>query len=162
MSAPPEPRGGEGLEPCPFDGEPAVARDAMGEHWIACGSCNASTNSKGKRTLAIDLWNRRPPSPPSGGGGWPSREEVAEAIGGSPDIRSMTDRVLALFPPVVGWRPIEDVLDAASAYITAQYGISALSHPIDRARVIAALPAAPDHIGEADEMVRDQTDGVGE
>jgi len=33
----------------------------------------------------------------------------------------------------------EDVLDAASRYLTLQYGISALSHPVDRSRILSAL-----------------------
>ena len=36
-------------------------------------------------------------------------------------------------------KAVENTLDAASAYMTEQYGISALSHPVDRARVIAPL-----------------------
>ena len=71
---------------------------------------------------------RRPSSPPSGGGRWPSREEVARVF--AEDILAQAERVsirprpgkdsfgiwsdkvrcaavLALFPPVVGWRPID-------------------------------------------------------
>ncbi len=36
-------------------------------------------------------------------------------------------------------KAVENTLDAASAYMTEQYGISALSHPVDRARAIATL-----------------------
>ena len=35
------------------------------------------------------------------------------------------------------------VLDAAHAYLVQQYGHSALAHPIDRARILAALEPAP-------------------
>ena len=33
----------------------------------------------------------------------------------------------------------EDVLDAASRYLTLTYGIAALSHPVDRSRILSAL-----------------------
>ena len=36
-------------------------------------------------------------------------------------------------------KAINETLDAASAYIRTQYGISALSHPVDRERIVAEL-----------------------
>ena len=51
---------GEGeLLPCPFDGEPAVFRAALGEHWVACEHCDATSRMFGSRTLAATEWNRR-------------------------------------------------------------------------------------------------------
>lgn len=117
---PPEPRGGEGLKPCPFDGEPAVARDAMGEHWIACEHCDATSRMTSSLADAIAAWNRRPSSPPSGGGGWPSREAVEEAIYKAFGLGQENDAA-------------EDAVS----------------------RILALFPLA------ANEMVRDQTDGVG-
>ena len=38
----------------------------------------------------------------------------------------------------------ERVLDAASEYMTGQYGIRALSHPVDRERVLARIRQAKD------------------
>ena len=59
-----------GLAPCPFCGGAPGVRQAMGETWVVCGSCSASTQSKGRETVAFDLWNRRaaPASPLPGGG----------------------------------------------------------------------------------------------
>jgi hypothetical protein len=36
-------------------------------------------------------------------------------------------------------KAVDETLDAASAYMKKQYGIEALSHPVDRARIIAEL-----------------------
>jgi hypothetical protein len=36
-------------------------------------------------------------------------------------------------------KAVEETLDAASAYMKTQYGIEALSHPVDRQRVVASL-----------------------
>lgn len=59
-----------GLAPCPFCGGAPGIRQAMGETWVVCGSCSASTQSKGRESVAFDLWNRRaaPASPLPGGG----------------------------------------------------------------------------------------------
>lgn len=60
-----------GLAPCPFCGGAPSIRQAMGETWVVCGSCSASTQSKGRETVAFDLWNRRDaPASPLPGGGW--------------------------------------------------------------------------------------------
>ena len=48
-----------GLAPCPFCGGAPSVRQAMGETWVVCGSCAASTQSKGRESVAFDLWNRR-------------------------------------------------------------------------------------------------------
>jgi hypothetical protein len=37
----------------------------------------------------------------------------------------------------------DHVLDAASDYMKAQYGIGALFHPVDRQRILSALAARP-------------------
>jgi regulator of replication initiation timing len=42
-------------------------------------------------------------------------------------------------------KAMEQALDAASAYLKQQYGLGALSHPVDRGRIIAELK------GESDE-----------
>ena len=47
------------LLPCPFCGGAPTVRQAMGETWVVCGSCSATTNSKSRETVAFDLWNRR-------------------------------------------------------------------------------------------------------
>jgi hypothetical protein len=39
-------------------------------------------------------------------------------------------------------KAVDETLDAASAYMKKQYGIEALSHPVDRARIIAELKGA--------------------
>jgi len=36
-------------------------------------------------------------------------------------------------------KAVNETLDAASAYIRTQYGISALSHPVDRGRILAEM-----------------------
>lgn len=54
------------LLPCPFCGGAPTVRQAMGETWVVCGSCSATTNSKSRETVAFDLWNRRaPPAQPA-------------------------------------------------------------------------------------------------
>lgn len=97
------------------------------------------------------------------------------------------DAILALFPRVAGWRPIDQdtPTDGPSflvctnrrnvyvAYRRSDEEGRFLHFASGLAREIneeiwgwqpnpEPLPAAPDHIGETDEMVRDQTDGVGE
>lgn len=47
------------LAPCPFCGGHPVTTEAMGEHWISCGTCTASATMKGKLKAACDAWNRR-------------------------------------------------------------------------------------------------------
>jgi aspartate/tyrosine/aromatic aminotransferase len=42
-------------------------------------------------------------------------------------------------------KAVDQTLDAASAYLKQQYGLGALSHPVDRGRIIAELK------GESDE-----------
>ena len=49
------------LAPCPFCGGHPVTTEAMGEHWISCGTCTASATMKGKLKAACDAWNRRTP-----------------------------------------------------------------------------------------------------
>lgn len=71
-----------GLAPCPFCGGAPGIRQAMGETWVVCGSCSASTQSKGRESVAFDLWNRRaaPASPLPGGGDmdWQDKAEGLE------------------------------------------------------------------------------------
>jgi len=59
MTAPSQTPEAAELEPCPFCGGAPGIRQAMGETWVVCGSCSASTQSKGRESVAIDLWNRR-------------------------------------------------------------------------------------------------------
>lgn len=49
------------LAPCPFCGGHPVTTEAMGEHWVSCGTCTASATMKGKLKEACDAWNRRTP-----------------------------------------------------------------------------------------------------
>lgn len=51
------------LLPCPFCGGAPKVRQAVGETWVVCGSCAASTNSITRASVAFDLWNRRAAAP---------------------------------------------------------------------------------------------------
>lgn len=59
------------LKPCPFCGAPEkslVLTTAMGESWIKCLDCHASTEMTGTKESAVAAWNRRysPPLPDIG------------------------------------------------------------------------------------------------
>ena len=57
---------------------------------------------------------------------------------GAEDARDKTKaRIEALEAKLA--KAVDETLDAASAYMKKQYGIGALSHPVDRARIIAEL-----------------------
>ncbi len=76
-----------GLAPCPFCGGAPSVRQAMGETWVVCGSCSASTQSKGRETVAFDLWNRRAaPASPLPGGGDMDWQSVAMWMGFSASV----------------------------------------------------------------------------
>lgn len=160
-------------------GNGGIAVDLSGELFAATQEI-----SRLKKELAAAL---TPSSPPSGGSGWPSKEEVARvirsAIGKARVSQSQADwaahRVLALFPPVAGWRPIDQDTPRDTLILSVnRYGVVGTicmgpggwddgygdedDAPPFNPRVWQPLPAAPDHIGETNEMVRDQTDGVGE
>ena len=49
------------LAPCPFCGGHPVTTEAMGEHWVSCGTCTASATMKGTLKAACEAWNRRTP-----------------------------------------------------------------------------------------------------
>lgn len=72
------------LKSCPHCGGAAHVRQAMGETWVVCGSCWASTNCEGRESVAVDLWNRRaaPVSPDS--------DLLKEAIGVLKDVQRCT------------------------------------------------------------------------
>jgi hypothetical protein len=47
------------LLPCPFcDGTPAICH-GLGEDWVVCSLCGASTRMLSNREMAIAAWNRR-------------------------------------------------------------------------------------------------------
>lgn len=129
---PPEPRGGEGL----------------------CVPCSRFVHER----------DCRPSSPPSGGGGWPSREAITETFRkhGLEGFDDLEAAILALFPPVAGWRlvPVEPTPEMIAAWYRVKNGFHFHDDPpptdtSDYAAYRAMLAAAPDHIGETDEMVRD-------
>lgn len=61
-------------------------------------------------------------------------------LGGSPV--GMSNRIAAL-PAVTAPQGVDAILDAAHDYLVQQYGYSPLKHPVDRARIMAALALAP-------------------
>lgn len=77
MTAPsPQEAGASDLLPCPFCGGHAVERAGMGESWICCALCGASTDLIGMDAAAIAAWNRR--AAPMEAVAW--REKVAAII----------------------------------------------------------------------------------
>ena len=56
-----------------------------------------------------------------------------------PDKPLGDHRPLYAHPPQPSEAVAEDVLDAANNYLTDQYGLSALGHPVDRQRILRAL-----------------------
>ncbi len=54
----------EKLKPCPFCGSENInLRAAMGETWVFCHGCAASTNMKSSEESAVTAWNQRPEKP---------------------------------------------------------------------------------------------------
>lgn len=51
----------EGLKPCPFCGGQAVLTEAMGEAWVNCLYCSASSRMMSTRESAAERWNSRAP-----------------------------------------------------------------------------------------------------
>lgn len=51
------------LSPCPFCGcvEPKIT-NAMGEWWVCCPNCKASSDMSANYDAAVDAWCRRPPN----------------------------------------------------------------------------------------------------
>lgn len=49
------------LKPCPFCGGVAYFDSGVGEYWVRCGSCGASSRLNNFPENAIDDWNRRTP-----------------------------------------------------------------------------------------------------
>lgn len=47
------------LKPCPFCGGKAHIVTAVGESWVLCGKCKATTSMHTSERFAIDAWNRR-------------------------------------------------------------------------------------------------------
>ena len=47
------------LLPCPFCGGEARIVTAVGESWVLCNKCKATTEAHTSRQFAIDAWNRR-------------------------------------------------------------------------------------------------------
>ena len=73
----------EKLLPCPFCGGTNTDPEGwMGEHWVSCGTCDASARMTGTLKTACEAWNRRThPAPikPSGDTG-ELRERVAREV----------------------------------------------------------------------------------
>ena len=60
------------LLPCPFCGSNEIARQsAMGEYWILCETCHATSVMSHYEQGADEAWNRRPAPP--------AKSEVSEA-----------------------------------------------------------------------------------
>jgi Lar family restriction alleviation protein len=157
----------EKLLPCPFcGGEASVHR---GEHAfydakIRCAGCQAEgpifdvddgeANEAGQNEAeSIAAWNRRTPAPEGEAWGYATRR-IAFADGTKVDgpwgldtglslDMARTDpcwEVQPLYASPVVPVGVSEVLDAAAAYLKDQYGAShGLDHPVDRARIIAAL-----------------------
>ena len=53
------------------------------------------------------------------------------------DYKALADRIEELEAKLA--KAVDDTLDTASAYLKMQYDVGALSHPIDRGRIIAQL-----------------------
>ena len=50
----------EKLLPCPFCGGTNTDPEGwMGEHWVSCGTCDASARMTGTLKTACEAWNRR-------------------------------------------------------------------------------------------------------
>lgn len=70
----------EELLPCPFCGGTNTDPEGwMGEHWVSCGTCDASTRMTSTLKTACKAWNRRTPITPSADTG-ELRERVAREI----------------------------------------------------------------------------------
>ena len=54
-------------------------------------------------------------------------------------IRSLTPADAKAALEAYGREKVEQALDAANAYMTIQYGIAALGHPVDRQRILAEM-----------------------
>jgi Lar family restriction alleviation protein len=52
----------QGLKPCPFCGGEADPVRAMGETWVRCMSCDASSRASSNHDHGIAAWNTRYPS----------------------------------------------------------------------------------------------------
>jgi len=51
----------EKLKPCSFCGSKKTkTMSGLGEWWIVCVNCEASTNMKVSKEAAIKAWNKRP------------------------------------------------------------------------------------------------------
>ena len=70
---------------------------------------------------------------------------IADAAAGDWEIArdEAADKIIARRLPALDGEVLR-VLDAASEYLKTQYGLGALSHPIDRQRILALL-ASQDH-----------------
>jgi Lar family restriction alleviation protein len=67
------------LKPCPFCGGTAHLTEGMGEFWVLCRSCGASSMTAINEEQAIILWNPR--AEPSGNSGGLSRRDAFAAAG---------------------------------------------------------------------------------
>lgn len=47
------------LKPCPFCGGEAHIVTAVGESWVLCDKCRATTEMHASKQLAVAAWNRR-------------------------------------------------------------------------------------------------------
>jgi septal ring factor EnvC (AmiA/AmiB activator) len=68
--------------------------------------------------------------------------DVIESTGDDPEIMAASRAewaARALEAEAKLAKAVEQTLDAASAYLKQQYGLGALSHPVDRGRIIAEL-----------------------
>ena len=149
---------------CPFcGGEASVQRceHAFHDAKIRCAGCQAEgpifdvddgeANEAGRNEAeAIAAWNRRTPAPEGEAVAWRcsgcrrltddlDADHAALDAGGFLSCCPERDMKPLYASPVVPVG-VSEVLDAAAAYLKDTYGASyGLDHPVDRARIIAAL-----------------------
>lgn len=50
----------ETVKPCPFCGSDRITRmRCMGESWVKCEACGASSSPVSRHEAALPMWNRR-------------------------------------------------------------------------------------------------------
>jgi Lar family restriction alleviation protein len=133
----------EGLLPCPFCGGEAKLCECLGEHWVACISCQASYPMSSNKDIAIAQWNTRAASPaapsqlgwlyenPDTGTEWSDQHPVESGeVDGAQNVRPATLQNLKdeLLEAWRGW----DEARAALSTLSSQAAARQMTAPPDR------------------------------